>query len=173
MNPVKQLMWLKIGLGETEEYTDPVYTECAKRTVPRRKGQITLTRKYSMMDDDMSHMEDVFLKRQLPFAEYLVECGYHRMSMEMMDKPSGPTSNMMEKYGYHFSAKYEIPCAGGAVFNVSVICGKMFYSSIDGPYEVMGPSVSVHDDSGDPSGYQTEEDLMVYLAKLVSKAKEY
>jgi hypothetical protein len=173
MNPVKQLMWLKIGLGETEQYTDPIYAECAKRTVPRRKGQITLSRKYSMMGDDMSHMEDVFLKRQLPFAEYLTESGYHRLSMEMLDKPSGATGNMMEKYGLHFSAKYEIPCAGGAVFKVSVISGKMFYSSIDGPYEVMGPSVSVHDDSGDPSGYQTEEDLMVYLAKLISKAKEY
>jgi hypothetical protein len=173
MNSTKQLMWLKVGLGEMEKFADPVYTECAKRMHPRRKGQISLARRYSMMDDDMSHMEDVFLKRQLPFAEYLVESGYHALTLEMLDKPDGATGNMMEKYGSHFSAKYQIPCAGGAIFNVSVICGKMFYSSIDGPYEVMGPSVSVHDDSGDPSGYQTDEDLMVYLAKLVSKAKEY
>jgi hypothetical protein len=172
MNPVKQLMWLKIGIGELDKYADPVYTECAKRMHPRRKGQITLSRKYSMADDDMSHMEDVFLKRQLPFAEYLVECGYHHMSREWMDNPSGAVGNMMDKYGYHFSAKYEIPCAGGAVFNVSVICGKMFYSSTDAPYEILGPSER-DDDGSDPRAYQTEEDLMVYLAKLVSKAKEY
>ena len=125
-----------------------------------------------MADDDMSHMKDVFLNRQLPFAEYLVECGYHHMSREWMDNPSGAVGNMMEKYGYHFSAKYEIPCAGGAVFNVSVISGKMFYSRIDAPYEIMGPSER-DDDGSDPRAYQTEEDLMVYLAKLVSKAKEY
>ena len=129
-----------------------------------------------MADDDMSHMEDVFLKRQLPFKEYIVESGYHAMTQEILDKPESDKSavrDMMDKYGYHFSAKYQIPCKGGAVFNVSVICGKMFYSETDKPYEIMGPSVSTHDDSGDPSGYQTEEDLMVYLAKLVSKAEEY
>ena len=54
----------------------------------------------------------------------------------------------------------------------SVISGMMFYSRINAPYEIMGPSER-EDDSGDPRGYQTEEDLMVYLAKLVSKAKEY
>jgi hypothetical protein len=126
-----------------------------------------------MSKDDMSYMEDVFLKRQLPFAEYLVESGYHKLSTEMLERPSGATGNMMGKYGLHFSAKYQIPCAGGAVFNVSVICGHMFYSSIDGPYEIMGPSVSEPDDRNDPNGHQTDEDLMVYLAKLISKAKEY
>ena len=125
-----------------------------------------------MTDDDMSHIEDVFLKRQLPFAEYLTESGYHPLSREWIDKPDGPTGNMMDKYGHHFQARYEIPCAGGALFKVSVISGKMFYSSIDGPYEIMGPSAGGEDDD-DPRGYQTEEDLMVYLAKLVSKAKEY
>ena len=121
----------------------------------------------------MSHMEDVFLNRQLPFAEYIVECGYHPMTQRYLKchpEKESALRDMMDKYGSHFSAKYEIPCEGGAVFNVSVISGMMFFSRIDAPYEIMGPR---EDDSGDPRGYQTEEDLMVYLAKLVSKAKEY
>ena len=128
-----------------------------------------------MADDDMSFMKDVFLKRQLPFAEYIVESGYHSMTQELLDKPetkTGAMRDMMDKYGLHFSAKYEIPCKGGAVFNVSVISGKMFYSRIDAPYEILGPSEG-EDDGDNPSGYQTDEDLMVYLAKLVSKAMEY
>jgi hypothetical protein len=119
-----------------------------------------------MGDDDMSFMEDVFLNRQLPFAEYLVECGYHPITLG--DKVSGALHDMNRKYGMHFSAKYKIPCKGGAVFEVSVISGKMFYSRADAPYEVMGPDM---DD--DVLGNQTDEDLMVYLAKLIARAKEY
>lgn len=129
-----------------------------------------------MTGENMNHMEDVFLNRQLPFVEYIVECGYHPMTQRYLNchpEKESALRDMMDKYGSHFSAKYQIPCEGGAVFEVSVISGMMFYSRIDAPYEIMGPSVSVHDDSGDPRGYQTEEDLMVYLAKLVSKAKEY
>ena len=128
-----------------------------------------------MIGENMNHMEDVFLNRQLPFAEYIVECGYHPISQRYLKchpEKESALRDMMDKYGLHFYAKYEIPCEGGAVFNVSVVSGMMFYSRIDAPYEIMGPPER-EDDSGDPRGYQTEEDLMVYLAKLVSKAKEY
>jgi len=41
----------------------------------------------------------------------------------------------------------------------------------------MGPSTERISDgyisSDDPLPYQTDEDLMVYLAKLIAKAKEY
>jgi hypothetical protein len=151
----------------------------------RTAKQFELRRMYQMIEDDMSHMEGVFLQRQLPFKEYIVESNYHSMTREIIDKTCAAETtpdaqshkasalrNMMEKYGLHFQAKYVIPCKGGAVFNVSVISGKMFYSRIDAPYEIMGPSAG-EEDGDDPRGYQTEEDLMVYLAKLVSKAEEY
>jgi len=128
-----------------------------------------------MSEDDMSHMKDVFLNRQLPFAEYLVECGYHQMTQRYLNchpEKESPLHDMMDKYGHHFYAKYQIPCKGGAVFEVSVISGMMFYSRINAPYEIMGPSVG-EESADEPRGYQTDEDLMVYLAKLVSKAKEY
>lgn len=124
-----------------------------------------------MNEDDMSFMEDVFLKRQLPFPEYLVQCGYHPMSQGILE--SKDKEKMLGKYGLHYSAKYEFPCKGGAVMKVSVISGMMFYSRKDAPYEIMGPTVGEDDGSGDPLAYQTDEDLMIYLAKIIDKAKEY
>jgi hypothetical protein len=138
----------------------------------RLNGIYDLVGDYMMIEDDMSFMEDVFLKRQLPFPEYLVECGYHHMSRELMESKS--KDSMLDKYGHHYGAKYEIPCKGGALFKVSVISGMMFYSSKEAPYEIMGPSESDNDeDEKDPLGYQTDEQLMIYLAKLIAKAKEY
>ena len=176
MNQLKQIMWLKMGLPhEPEDYskhTDPMYAECAKRIFPRLKGQITLARRYAMTDDDMSFMREVFIpdpqsneKPKLPFNQYITEWGLHPMSQGDVD---GAMFKMGEKYGESFQCRYSIPCSGGAVFNVSVISGKMFYSRKDAPYEIMGPDMD-----GDVLSYQTDEDLMVYLAKLVAKAKEY
>ena len=139
---------------------------------------------YMMTEDDMSYMEDVFITPLLPFDEYLVECGYHSMTKEFMEREKALDADgksalrdMMSKYGLHFLARYRIPCQGGAVFQVTVICGKMFYSRIGAPYEIMGPSTERISDgyisSDDPLPYQTDEDLMVYLAKLIEKAKEY
>jgi hypothetical protein len=173
MHPLKQTLWLKIGLGETEEYADPVYAECAKRIFPRRKGQITLARRYAMHDDDMSFMREVFMpdtqgndKPKLPFNQYITEWGLHPMNIT--GDVDGAMAKMRDKYGESFQCRYSIPCSGGAVFNVSVISGMMFYSRKDAPYEIMGPDMD-----GDVLPYQTDEDLMVYLAKLVAKAKEY
>jgi hypothetical protein len=80
---------------------------------------------------------------------------------------------MKDKYGLHFSAKYEIPCVSGKVFNVSVISGKMFYSKIDAPYEIMCHALRHEDDdTNDPLAYQTDEQLMIFLAKVIAKAQE-
>lgn len=150
-----------------------------------------------MIEDDMSFMEPIFMGKQLPFPEYIVKCGYHPMTQEVMEKtqtmkemhPVDPRSThggdevittklsaldgMMNKYGLHFAAQYKIPCASGAEFSVSVISGKMFYSRIDAPYEIMGVALEDGDDGDEPLPYQTDEQLMIYLAKVVAKAQEY
>ena len=150
--------------------------EATKRFKSRRE------REYMMVEDDMSFMAPVFMDRQLPYPEYLVECGYHPITKEILNRGVNKSvaisamGDMMRKYGLHFSAKYEIPCKGGAVFNVSVISGKMFYSRTDAPYEISGPYMrdkDEDDESSDPLGYQTDEQLMLYLAKLIVTADEY
>ena len=146
-----------------------------------------------MIEDDMSFMEPIYMGRQLPFPEYLVSCGYHPMTLEVLERtqtmkgmhPIDPESphgipakqsaleGMMDKYGLHFSAKYEIPCASGKVFHVSVISGKMFYSKVDAPYEIMCHALRHEDDdTTDPLAYQTDEQLMIHLAKVIAKAQE-
>ena len=99
--------------------------------------------------DDMSHMVSVFVpidrdKPCLPYDEFIVAGGRH------------PTV-FNEVRGGHFYAKYKFPNGRG----VSVVCGAMFYSRIDAPYEVM------FDDEDDPYGYQTDEELMILLAKAI------
>ena len=99
--------------------------------------------------DDMSFMEAVFLpidrdKPALPYDEFIVEGGLH------------PIGNVKG----HFYARYEFP--NGT--NVSVICGSMFYSRIDAPYEVRV-------DGEEPHGYQTDEELMILLAKAIGDVK--
>lgn len=140
-------------------------------------------RTYLMIEDDMSHMEDVFLHRQLPFPEYIVRSGYHEVTREVIDKTCaaetsrtatsthvGALRKMQDKYGLHFRAVYEIPCASGRVINVSVISGKMFYSRLDAPYEVLCSHLDQDDEGNtDPRGYQTDEDLMLLLAKLIGE----
>lgn len=106
-----------------------------------------------MMDFDMSHMESVFMpidrdKPALPYDEFIVAGGRH------------PTV-FSESRGGHFFAKYEFPNGR----KVSVVCGLMFYSRIDAPYEVL------IDDENDPHGYQTDEELMILLAKAIGDIK--
>lgn len=169
--------------------------EVAKRfTFKPNIAATDVGRMYAIIEDDMSFMEPIFLEKQLPFPEYLVSCGYHPMTEEILNKQKwvsddvhNPRSTheedavkisalaeMIRKYGLHFSAKYEIPTVRGTVFNVSVISGKMFYSRTDAPYEVMGRRLEEVDDDEDnePMAYQTDEQLMIYLAKLIAKAKE-
>ena len=122
-----------------------------------------------MHEDDMTFMADVFLKRQLPYAEYLTESGYHDLSRDVITKSPNESAmrQMMDKYGEHFMAIYQIPRPNGVVTKVSVISGMMFYSRKDAPYEVM-----VYDgrEDNDPYGYQTDEDLLLLIAKLLGES---
>ena len=102
---------------------------------------------FRMHRDDMSHMEAVFLpidrdKPCLPYDEFIVDSGRHPRLLE---------------HGDHFYAKYVFPNGK----KVSVISGSMFYSRIDAPYEVM------FEDEDEPHGYQTDEELMILLAKAI------
>ena len=99
------------------------------------------------MRDDMSHMVAVFVpidrdKPCLPYDEFIVDSGHHPR---------------LQEHGYHFYAKYVFPNGK----KVSVVCGQMFYSRIDAPYEVR------IDGEDEPRGYQTDEDLMILLAKAI------
>jgi hypothetical protein len=137
-----------------------------------------------MTEDDMSFMEPIFLERQLPFPEYLELCGYHAMTQEVINKyketdgtdevtKRGALEGMLDKYGKHFRAVYRFPCKGGASISVSVISGKMFYSKIDAPYEIMGVALNEGEDGDEPMPYQTDEQLMIYLAKVLAHSQEY
>lgn len=102
--------------------------------------------------DDMSFMEAVFLpidrdKPALPYDEFIVAGGLH---------PIGSAKGR----GGHFYARYEFPNKT----KVSVVCGSMFYSRIDAPYEVRV-------DGDEPHGYQTDEELMILLAKAIGDVK--
>ena len=106
-----------------------------------------------MTRDDMTHMEAVFLpidrdKPSLPYDEFIVEWGRH---------PIGD----MEGKGGHYYVRYEFPNGK----KVSVVCGAMFYSRIDAPYEVRVDDKSNYE--GEPHGYKTDEDLMILLAKAI------
>jgi hypothetical protein len=107
-----------------------------------------------MMLTDMSHMVSVFVpidrdKPALPYDEFITEGGFHPSSLA--EDP---------EYGRHFFARYEFPNGR----KVSVICGALFCSRIDAPYEVRV-------DGEEPHGYQTDEDLMILLAKAIGDIK--
>jgi len=107
----------------------------------------------SQMKDDMTHMEAVFLptdrdRPSLPYDEFIVDGGRH------------PIGGFEEKVGGHYYARYEFP--NGT--SVSVVCGQLFYSTIEAPYEVRV------DGEDEPHGYQTDEDLMILLAKAIGDA---
>jgi len=104
-----------------------------------------------MTRDDMTHMEAVFLpidrdRPSLPYDEFITESGRH---------PTGG-GRFEEKIGGHYYARYEFPNGKKA----SVVCGQLFYSRIEAPYEVR-----LNDD--EPQGYLTDEELMIILAKTI------
>ena len=103
--------------------------------------------------DDMGYMEAVFLpidrdKPALPYDEFIVDGGRH------------PVGDMESKVGGHFYARYEFPNGK----TVSVVCGQLFYSQIDAPYEVRV-------DDEEPEGYLNDEELMIFLAKAIGDTK--
>ena len=138
----------------------------------------TLDQMVSDRVKEFDHMHEVFLpdkhgdeKPRLPFSEYIVEWGYHPMYESALRNPDGIMSQMARKNGKSFRAIYSIPCKGGAMMKVSVVCGATMHCSANAPYEVNMPNI--WQNSEDPFGYQTDEDLMILLAKLIAYAKEY
>ena len=133
-------------------------------------------------EEDMSFMREVFMpdtqgneKPRLPFNQYIYEWGLHKVSIEIEEvsakkpDPQGALAKMKRKYGDSFQCKYRVPRPDGTKTELSVICGMMFYSRKDAPYEVM-----VYDgrEDGDPLPYQTDEDLMILIAKLLGESDE-
>jgi hypothetical protein len=49
----------------------------------------------------------------------------------------------------------------------------MFYSRADAPYEIMGVALEDGQDGSEPMPYQTDEQLMIYLAKVLAHSQEY
>ena len=138
----------------------------------------TLDQMVSDRVKEFDHMQEVFLpdkhgdeKPRLPFSEYIVEWGYHPMYESALQNPDGIMSQMARKNGKSFRAIYSIPCKGGAMMKVSVVCGATMHCSANAPYEVN--MLNIWQNSEDPFGYQTDEDLMILLAKLIAYAKEY
>jgi hypothetical protein len=138
----------------------------------------TLDQMVSDRVKEFDHMQEVFLpdkhgdeKPRLPFSEYIVEWGYHPMYESALQNPDGIMSQMARKNGKSFRAIYSIPCKGGAMMKVSVVCGATMHCSANAPYEVNMPNI--WQNSEDPFGYQTDEDLMILLAKLIAYTKEY
>ena len=117
----------------------------------------------TMIEDNMSDMAEVFLNGGLPFPEYLTESKLHHVSIGL----GKAMNDMQRKYGTHFMAKYSVPRPNGKVTELSVISGMMFYSRKGEPYEIM-----VHEREGnDPLPYQTDEDLMLLIAKLLGEGE--
>lgn len=114
-----------------------------------------------MRQDDMTHMEAVFVpidrdRPALPYDEFITRGGKH------------PSVNGIEgNVGGHFYAKYKFPNGK----EVSVVCGQLFYSRIDAPYEVMIYGGEIYGDD-ESHGYQTDEDLMILLAKAIGDIDE-
>jgi hypothetical protein len=126
-------------------------------------------------EDDMSFMKEVFMpdtqgneKPRLPFNQYITVWGYHPLTNEVMElkNKEGAVARMHNKYGDSFQCKYSIPRPSGKLTEMSVISGMMFYSRKDAPYEVI-----VYDGKEDsaPLAYQTDEDLMLLIAKLLTE----
>ena len=107
--------------------------------------------------EDMSFMEAVFQpinrnKPSLPYDEFIAEWGEH---------PIG--AGEKSKVGKHFFARYKFPNGR----EVSVVCGQLFYSTVAAPYEVWVTGKDGKKEMEDPLGFQTDEDLMILLAKAI------
>jgi hypothetical protein len=122
---------------------------------------------YMSKEDDMEFMREVFMpdvqgdeRPKLPFSKYIYDWGEHPL-MEQMDSAD------RARHGSSFFARYTIPRPDGTLTGISVVCGSYFYSRKDAPYEVL----LIADDGNDnePLGYQTDEDLMMFIAKLLNE----
>ena len=50
------------------------------------------------------------------------------------------------------------------------MCGQLFYSTVEAPYEVWVTGAEGKGETEDPLGFQTDEDLMLLLAKAIGDA---
>jgi hypothetical protein len=108
------------------------------------------------LNDKVDGMEEVFMNRQLPYAEYLTECGLHPMQMSYTNELRG------KPFPKHYSAKYFFPDSG---IEVSVIHGVLFHCGYDEPYEIL-VTQGKREGQG-PLGYQTDEELFILLTKVI------
>ena len=113
-----------------------------------------------MLHPDVPHpiheeMYGVFMNRQLPYAEYLTECGEHPMKAGYLKDGDAP-------FPKHYSAKYFFP---DSRIEVSVIHGMLFHCGPDEPYEIL-ISQGERKQQG-PLGYQTDEELFILLTKII------
>ena len=113
-----------------------------------------------MLHPDVPHpiheeMYEVFMNRQLPYAEYLTECGLHSMKAGYLKEGDAP-------FPKHYSAKYFFP---DSEIEVSVIHGVLFHCGYGEPYEIM-VTQGERKQQG-PLGYQTDEDLFILLTKII------
>ena len=111
--------------------------------------------------EDMTYMEAVFKpmsrdKPSLPYDEFIVGWGSH---------PIGESER--SKVGGHYFARYKFPNGK----EVSVVCGQLFYSTVAAPYEVWVTNADGKGETEDPLGFQTDEDLMILLAKAIGDMK--
>ena len=107
-------------------------------------------------DKTVEGMDDAFMKRQLPYAEYLTECGLHPMKAGYTQAMEGTP------FPKQYSAKYFFP---DNEIEVSVIHGVLFYCGYDAPYEIL-ITQGERKQQG-PLGYQTDEDLFILLTKII------
>ena len=106
-------------------------------------------------DELVDGMDDAFMNRKMPFAEYLTECGLHPMRAGYTNELEGP-------FPKHYQAKYFFRHSGG--IEVSVIHGMLFHCNPEAPYEIL-ISQGKGKQQG-PFGYQTDEELYILLAKI-------
>jgi len=106
-------------------------------------------------DEPVDGMDDAFMNRRLPYAEYLTECGLHPMKAGYINELKG------EPLPKHYQARYFFPNSG---IEVSVIHGPLFHCSPTEPYEIL--ITQGESKQQGPLGYQTDEELYILLAKI-------
>ena len=174
----KTSLWVDAAVAMSKPNPDlphPLTVEVARR-MERALNNGDLARKYNMHEDNMSFMKEVFMpddqgneKPRMPYAQYITEWGYHPMCQEI--KEGGAAAKMLEKYGLSFRAVYQIPRPNGKVTSLSVISGMMFYSRKEEPYEILCSADEDEEGLNDPRPYQTDEDLMLLIAKLLTEGE--
>ena len=102
-------------------------------------------------------MQELFMTPSLPFKEYIVEHGLHPITRSVS------LNGKNDVLGDHFYADYQFP---EQLISVSLIHGPLFHCTLEQPYEWMVSDLA----SGrkeEPTGFQTDEDLYIFLTKVI------